>query len=118
MSNRAGNKLFRLIFIAVLGAAAIAIVMNLKSPLAVSESDVRRMIQKHELVGLTLDEAAERLQHETPATMDGIVVCDFKQVKSWRAGPVCLDVKDGKVVAATWMPADGVVEESGDGNVR
>lgn len=118
MSNRAGNKVFRLGFIAVLGAAVIVIVANLKSPMSIGEAEVQTMIRKHELVGLSLDEAAEKLQHKAPSTIDGSVVFDFKHVKGWRAGSVCLDVKAGKVMAATWLPADGSVEDVGESDVR
>ncbi len=113
MSNRAGSKglLVRLAFLVILGVAAVVIVTNMKSPLAISETEVRQMIQKRELVGLSLDAAAKKLQHEAPDTSDGTVVFDFKQVKGWHAGSVVLDVKDGRVIAATWATPDVKLEE-------
>ncbi len=116
MSNRAGNKglLVRLAFLLVIGGAAIVIAMNLKSPLAITEPQVRRMIQKHELIGLSLDEAAEKLQHEAPPTVNGLVVFDFKQVKGWRGQTVCLEVKDGNVIAATWGAPDPTLNDGGE----
>ena len=115
MSNRAGNKglLVRLILLVVIGGAAIIIVQNMKSPLAITENQVRQIINSHELVGLTLDAAAEKLQHTAPPTTDGTVIFDFKQVKGWRGQSVCLDVKDGRVTAATWATADLVPEKEG-----
>jgi hypothetical protein len=103
MSSRGGSKglLIRIIAIAILGGAAIVIVSNLKSPLTISESEVRQMVQKHELIGLTLDQAAKKLQHSSPGTTDGTVMFDFDQVKGWRAGSLAVDVVNGKVTAAS-----------------
>lgn len=116
MSNRAGNKglLVRLAFLVILGGAAIVIAYNLKSPLAITEVQVRKMIQKHELIGLSLDQAAEKLQHQAPPTTNGTVVFDFGEVKGWTGQSVCLDVKDGQVTAATWIPRGSNPSDGGD----
>jgi len=121
MSNRGGNKglLIRLGVLVVLGIAGVIIALNVNSPLSISESEVRQMVRNHSLVGLPLKDAAKKLQHDAPATTDGSVVFDFDQVKGWKAGKLCLDVMNGKVTAASWLPADGVEDvrqDQGDGS--
>jgi hypothetical protein len=105
MSNRVGPKaqLIRLVVLLILGAAGAVIAVNMKSPLAVSESEVRRMVKKHELIGQPLADVAKKLQHQSPGTTDGTVVFDFDQFKDWKAGSLQLDVIGGKVTAATWI---------------
>jgi len=100
--SSAKRQAMRLGVLAVIGAAAVAAVTMLRSPLSLSEDEVRRMLSSRELVGLTLDEAAARLQQRPSATTDGVVVIDFTNVRSWRAGSVMLDVRGGKVMAASW----------------
>ena len=113
MSNRAGSKglMLRLIVLVALGAAAMVIAKYMKSPLAISESEVQTMVKQHELIGMTLGEAAKKLQHTAPNTTDGSVIFDFKQVKGWRGGAIRLDVVSGKVTAATWVDPNAPVEE-------
>jgi hypothetical protein len=95
----------RLLSIVIVGFLAAGAVYMFRSPLSISESEVKELVRSHELVGLPLEEAGKRLQHHVPPTQDGLVVLDFKQVKGWKAGPLTLDVRDGKVAAATWGDA-------------
>jgi len=92
----------RLVSIIVVGLLAAGAAYMLRSPLAVSEREARDLVAKHQLIGLPLEEAGKRLQHRVPPTQDGLVVLDFKQVKGWKAGPLTLDIREGKVTAATW----------------
>lgn len=112
MSNRAGNKgtLIRLIAILIVGGAAILIATNMRSPLSLSESRVREMVRKHQLIGISLADAAKRLQHQAPDTSDGSVVFDFKEIKGWTGGKLRLEVVGGKVTRAQWMDASAPVE--------
>jgi hypothetical protein len=92
----------RLVSIVLVGLLAAAVLWWVRSPLSISEGEARRLVSSRELIGLPLAEAGERLQHRVPGTRDGTVVLDFKQVRGWRAGPLTLDVRGGKVTAATW----------------
>ena len=94
-------QLIRLAVIVVLGGAALLFVKLRGSPLALGEDEVRRIVEGHELNGLTLDEAARKLQHAATPTTDGMVVLEFSHIRGWTGGSVVLDVRGGKVVAAT-----------------
>jgi hypothetical protein len=116
MSNRGGSsRLFiRLGFLVVLGAIAVIVAMNVKSPLAVTESEVKQMVRDKTLVGLTLSEAAKKLQHEPPDTVDGMVVFEFANVDGWNGGSVVADVMNGKVTAASWLSPGQKIDEGSD----
>jgi hypothetical protein len=101
------KALARLAAIVIIGLAGAAVVYAVRSPLAISESEAREIVRTRELIGLPLEDAGKRLQHRVPQTKDGVVVLDFKQVKAWRAGPLTLDVRDGRVTAATWGEPQG-----------
>ncbi|MEX2218364.1 MAG: hypothetical protein WD749_06345 [Phycisphaerales bacterium] len=94
--------LARLLAIVLLGLLAAGILYSLRSPFDITETQVRRMVSSGELIGLPLAEAGERLQHRVPGTADGTVVLDFRNVKGWKAGPLTLDVREGRVISATW----------------
>lgn len=95
----------RLAVIVVIGACPIVDAMKMRSPLGISEGEARRIVASHELIGMSLEDAGARLQHRAPAVDDGSVVLDFNTVKGWKAGPLTLDVRGGKVTAATWGDA-------------
>src|ERR1043165_2195404 len=97
---------------AVLAAAGVALIVVawlLRPALVeVGEGEARRLVSRGELIGLTLTEAGQKLQHRTPATRDGAVVLGFEHARRWKAGPLTLDVRDGRETAATWgAPAPG-----------
>jgi hypothetical protein len=92
----------RLIAIVIVGLLAAGAAYMFRSPLSISEREARDLVAKHQLIGLPLEQAGKRLQHRVPPTQDGLVVLDFKQVKGWKAGPLTLDIRDGKVTSATW----------------
>lgn len=98
----------RLAVLGCVGVIAATVAWSMRSPLAISEAEARRLVETRELIGLALEEAGKLLQAQVPGTRDGTVVVDFKQVKEWRAGPLTLDVRGGKVTAATWgVPQSG-----------
>jgi hypothetical protein len=92
----------RLISIVAVGLLAAGAVYMFRSPLSISEREARDLVKSHELIGLPLEDAGKRLQHRVPDTQDGLVILEFRQVKGWKAGPLTLDVRNGKVAAATW----------------
>jgi len=116
MSNRGGSKslVIRLVVLVVLGTIAIVIALNMKSPLAISEAEVKQMLRDGSLRGLTLAEAAKKLQHAAPDTADGTVIFDFNQVEGWTGGKVCVDVINGKVTAVTWLSPGTDLEGAGN----
>jgi hypothetical protein len=105
MSNRGGSKalLIRLAVLLVVGAFAIIVAMNIKSPLSISEGEVRKLVKDRTLVGMSLKAAAKKLQHAPPDTVDGTVVFDFANVDGWKGGSVVADVMNGTVTAVTWL---------------
>ncbi|MBX3378243.1 MAG: hypothetical protein KF678_14710 [Phycisphaeraceae bacterium] len=116
MSNRGGGSasgkggLVRLLVILVIGVVGVVVALNVKSPLAISEQEVGKMLREGSLVGLSLEDAAKKLQHASPGTVDGVVVFDFDHVKGWGARKVRVDVMGGRVTAAGWM-AEGEVQD-------
>lgn len=98
-SNKA--LLVRLTVLIVLGIAAAAAV-RLYAPTSITRAEVQDMLNSRELVGLPLAEAAAKLQHTAPPTQDGLVIFDFAQVRGWKGGTVALDVRGGRVFAASW----------------
>jgi hypothetical protein len=99
---RVGRPVGRVIALVVVGLLAAGAIYALRSPLTISESEVRQLVKRRTLIGLPLEEAGTMLQHKVPGTVDGVVVLDFKQVRGWKAGPLTLDVRFGQVTAATW----------------
>jgi len=90
------------VLLVLAGAAALALKLR-GSPLTLSEQQVSALISRHELIGLSLDDAAARLQHKPVDTVEGSVVFDFAHIRGWTAGPVVVDVRNGKVVRAAWQ---------------
>ncbi len=99
-----GNKalLVRLAVLIALAAAIFAVIKWRGSPLTITEEQVSRMIRQRELIGLTLEEASDKLQHKPINTAQGTVLFDFAHVQGWTAGPVVLDVRNGNVTGAAW----------------
>lgn len=109
MSNRgrgSSGLLVRLAVLILLGGSIAFFLKMRGSPLALTSQQVGRMINSGELVGLSLEDAADKLQHAPPATHTGAVVFDFAHIPGWTAGPVLLEVDDGRVTSATWQSQD------------
>ena len=94
--------LIRLAVLIVLGLGAVAAVKLYGSPAAISRAEVQSMLDQRELIGLSIDEAAAKLQHTAPPTQDGLVLFDFAHIRGWTAGSLALDVRSGKVFSASW----------------
>jgi hypothetical protein len=94
----------RVAALAVLGVVAVALVMLMRSPMTISEDEVRQMLATGELVGLPVEEATRRLEHRPPdpPVMDGTIVLEFQHVRGWRASSVELHVRGGRVEVAQW----------------
>src|SRR3954464_13261736 len=97
-----GKPVARVVSIVVVGLLAAAVFWFIRSPMDISEVEARRLVSSHELIGLGPEEAGQRLQHNVSPIQEGTLVLDFKQVKGWKAGPLTLDIREGKVSAATW----------------
>lgn len=68
---------------------------------AVTEVEVRRMVEDGELVGITPVRAAERLQQKLPEPdAQGIIRLRFRDISTWTSGPLELEVRDGLVTSA------------------
>jgi hypothetical protein len=94
----------RLVALLVVAAGALLAVLLMRSPLAIDEAGVQRMLARGELVGLSVEDAAARLQHRPPhpPVSDGIVILDFRHIRGWGAGGVELEVQNGRIAAARW----------------
>jgi hypothetical protein len=111
MSNRGPRAVFaRLVIVLVVGGLIAIYLYRHGTPLTISEPQVRSMIASKELIGLTLEDAATRLQHTPTNTYNGRVYLDFHQVTGWTAGPVVLYIVNGRVSDAYWA-ADHKDEE-------
>ena len=104
MSSPGKNNKALFIRLAVLIVLGIATLVAVKpyAPTTITHSEVQDMLNSHELVGLSLAEAASKLQHTAPPTQDGLVVFDFAHIRGWKGGVVALDVRGGRVVSAAW----------------
>jgi hypothetical protein len=113
MSNRGqGSKalIVRLVVVLIIGGG-IALFLKMRgTPLTISEPEVARILASRELVGMTLEDAAARLQHRPTQTVNGSVVFDFQHISGWTGQPVVLDLRDGKVIAASWASEHKEVE--------
>lgn len=98
------ERIARLAILLLIGVVAAVVATRLRSPFQVTEESVRAMVRRGTLVGLSLEDAATRLQHEPPSTRDGLVNFDFAHLRLWSAGTLQLDVREGRVVSATWLP--------------
>ena len=94
--------LIRLLIVVALGGAAVAYVRTRGSPLTITEPRVAAMLARGELVGLTVPQAAKKLQHEPPANCTNNAAFGFEQVEGWTAGQVILEVDGGVVTKAYW----------------
>jgi hypothetical protein len=99
----------RLVALLILAAVAVVFVLMMRSPLTITEDDVRRMVNTGELVGLPVEDAASRLQHRPPQppVTEGIVVFDFSHVRGWRAAGVEVEISGGRITEARWEGTGG-----------
>jgi hypothetical protein len=112
-SSKGVGLAIRLGIIILVGAGLVVAVQSMRSPLSITESEVRRMVSAHELNGLTLAEAAAKLQQRAPTLDSGRLEVDFANVPGWSAGTLMLEVLNGKVIAAAWW--DQVQNDEGSG---
>jgi hypothetical protein len=87
----------RLAVVILIGGGAAAYLWVRGTPLTLSEAKIRAMIDGKELIGLPMAKAAERLQHHAGYVEDGLSILEFRQIPGWSAGPVVLDIKEGRV---------------------
>lgn len=100
-SNAAQKLVARVIALVLLLAIGAWIFFAFGHP-AVTEVEVRNMVDTGELVGLTPKRAAERLQRPLPQPdMQGIIRVTFRDVSTWTSGPLELEVKDELITSAT-----------------
>ncbi len=70
---------------------------------SITEEEVRAIVESGELIGLSVPEALERLEHKPMDSMDEIVVLDFTHIPGWAYGSLALDVENGRVTSAEWV---------------
>ncbi len=94
--------LIRLLVLLVLGGGGALYLKFRGSPLTITEAKVQAMLDGNELVGLTVPQAAKKLQHEPPQNCNNNAAFGFEQVEGWTAGQVILEVDGGVVTKAYW----------------
>ncbi|MFN0133933.1 MAG: hypothetical protein ACKVW3_15565 [Phycisphaerales bacterium] len=100
------NRIVRLAVLLAAGVIVLVLAARFRSPLEVSEAAVRDLVTRSTLVGLPLADAAKKLQHQAPNTTDGLVIFDFAHLSRWTAGPLQLDIRNGRVFTASWINAE------------
>ncbi len=111
MSNEKGKKRGVGVLVTLVVVLAIVVVMWMNKPgpaaAPLTPARVQQMIDDGSLIGLSFEEAADRLNHDVPHDPSAhAIVLDFNSVPDWNAGSLELSGSNHTVERINWVSSD------------